>query len=399
VACVDEASAGSLGPFLDGFQEQLVLQGYAPESVAAHARLVRRLGRWLAREGIGARELTPLVVERFLEARRGEGSRGVSPGLKPLLGYLEGLGVLGVVEMQPVGETARLLGDYRRYLVGERGLAVRSVPPYMRVAERFLEGCAEPLCEDLDRVSGVQINAFVLAECEGHSAALGKLVVRGLRSFLRFLHVDGWLSRSLLEAVPRVARRESVLPRRALSVEQIGLLLGGCDRSTVRGSRDFAIVTVLSRLGLRAGEVTSLRLDDLDWRAGEILVRGKGQRFERMPLPSDVGAAIAEYLRSARPPSRERMVFLRTLAPLVGLSPGSVTGIVRSACEAAGVPLVGAHRLRHGVACELLREGAALPEIAQVLRHRSLLATSIYAKAEPAALRGLALAWPTGGRS
>lgn len=401
MSVVDEVlAAGSLAPAVAGFERELALEGYAPSSVAAHVRRVRALDRWLARESIAVGEVTGQMVARFSDARQGASSpRTAYVGTRRIVMFLQARGLLEVEEQEQLGEAALLLGDYRRYLRGERGLSERSVPMYVRVAERFIDGCCEPLCDDLARVSGTQINAFVLAECEGYSAEQGKLVVRGLRSFLRFLHVDGWMQWSLVEAVPRVARCESGLPRRALSPEQLDCLLAYCDRSTVRGARDFAIVTVLSRMGLRARELAGLRLDDIDWAAGEMLVRGKGARLERLPLPSDVGQALAGYL-CCRARSSAREVFLRTLAPQRGLCAGSVTGIVSAACTRAGVPVIGAHGLRHGVACGLLRDGASLPEIAQLLRHRSLLATSIYAKAEPPALRTLALASPgTGGQS
>jgi integrase/recombinase XerD len=397
VAVVDEVLAvGSLAPAIREFEQELEREGYAASSVAAHARQVRALDRWLAREGIGVGEMTGPAVTRFLTVRHVAGStRTAHVGAGRMVVFLQAQGLL-VAEERELGEAERLLEEYGRYLRGERGLGDRSVPVYMRVAERFLAGCSVPLRDDLLCVSGARINEFVLAECEGYSAAHGKLVVRGLRSFLRFLHVDGWLGQSLLEAVPRVARREPALPRRALSPEHLRRLLDSCDRLSVRGARDFAILTVLSRLGLRAREAASLLLDDVDWAGGEMLVRGKAARLERLPLPSDVGQALVEYLR-CRPPSQAREVFLRTLAPLVGLSAGSVTSIVSGACARAGVPVVGAHALRHSVACGLVREGAPLPEVAQLLRHRSLLATSIYAKVEPPALRALALTWPGKG--
>lgn len=396
---VSEVSAGPLAPFVGGFEARLLGLGYAQGSIALHLRLCALLDRWLGEQEIGVGELTPLVAERFMATRRAAGyrTRLSLSSVRPLLDYLDGLGLLPVDDEQ-LDEHGRLLEDYRRYLLGERGLAERSVAAYVRVAARFLDGHPEPLADVFEGLSGVQINAFVLRECDGRSVALGKAVVRGLRSFLRFLHVEGQLSRSLLEVVPQVANRAPVLPRAPLSAGHVALLLDSCDRSTVRGSRDFAILTILHRLGLRAGEVATLQLDDLDWCAGEVLVRGKGPRLERLPLPSDVGDAIVQYLRLRRPSSPERAVFLRSLAPLTAMSPAAVTSIVARACARAGLPQVGPHRLRHGLACDLLRCGAALPEIAQLLRHRSLLATSIYAKAQPDVLRNLALAWP-GGQS
>jgi len=211
---------------------------------------------------------------------------------------------------------------------------------------------------------------------------------------LRFLHVAGWTPTGLAQAVPSVAGwRLSSLPR-VLEPDQVARLLSTCDRSTPLGRRDFAILTLLARLGLRAGEVARLSLDDIAWRAGELTIRGKGSTIERLPLPHDVGGALASYLRNGRPTSRSREVFLSARAPVRALSSQAVTAVVRYACDRAGVERVGAHRLRHTVASELLRAGAPLAQIAPILRHASVSTTAIYAKVDREALRALARPWP-----
>jgi len=234
----------------------------------------------------------------------------------------------------------------------------------------------------------------VLAVCPGRSRGSAKLLVTALRSLLGFLHVEGMLAESLVGAVPSVAGwRLAGLPR-GLEPAQARRLLASCDRRTTAGRRDFAILTLLLRLGLRRGEVARLELGDIDWRAGEIAIRGKGSRQERLPLPADVGEAVAGYLRRGRPASAQgRCVFVRVKAPHLPLTPAGVTQVVVSAGKRSGLGEIAAHRLRHTAATEMLRAGATLPEVGQVLRHRSLLTTAIYAKVDREALRTIARAW------
>ena len=216
-----------------------------------------------------------------------------------------------------------------------------------------------------------------------------------LRSLLRFLHLEGVLERSLAGAVPSVyGPRLSGLPKR-LEPGQADALLASCDTSTVIGRRDLAILTVLARLGLRAAEVAALSLEDIDWRAGELVVHGKGGRSERLPLPLDVGEAIVGYLRDGRPESaQDRAVFVRVRAPHHRLSPGGVTYVVEAAARRAGLGQIHAHRLRHTAASEMMRAGATLPEVGQVLRHRRAASPAIYAKVDREALRQIERLWP-----
>jgi integrase len=221
-------------------------------------------------------------------------------------------------------------------------------------------------------------------------------LVAGLRPLLRYLHVAGLIVTPLQWAVPGVADlRDRTLPR-GLKQAVVAKLLASCDRRRMVGRRDYAIMLLLVRLGLRAGEVAALQLDDLDWRGGEILIHGKGNRLDRLPLPVDVGEALAGYLRRRRPVEGCRAVFLRVRAPVGALPATGVISVVREACVRAGVPRVGAHRLRHTAATGMLRRGASLPEIAPVLRHREIKTTAIYAKVDRARLRTLARPWPGG---
>jgi integrase len=221
-------------------------------------------------------------------------------------------------------------------------------------------------------------------------------LVTVLRSLLRYLYVAGLIGAPLQWAVPGVADlRDRSLPR-GLEPAVLAKLLAGCDRRRTVGRRDYAILLLLARLGLRAGEVAALRLDDVDWRRGELLVRGKGDRHERLPLPADVGEALVSYL-CRRPKSECRIVFLKVIAPAGPLSGKAIWGVVHDACVRAGIPSVGPHRLRHTAATGMLREGASLEEIAEVLRHQQLKTTAVYAKVDRMALRALAQPWPEGG--
>ena len=239
----------------------------------------------------------------------------------------------------------------------------------------------------------------MVARCPGQSRGAAKLTVTALRSLLGFLHVEGVLARSLVEAVPSAASwRLSGLPK-ALEADDVARLMASCDRATANGVRDFAVLTLLVRLGLRAGEVAGLGLDDVDWRAGELVILGKGRRAERLPLPVDVGEAITAYLQAGRPVSaQDRALFQRVRAPHQALTTGGVTQLVVAASRRAGLGQIHAHRLRHTAATQMLRAGVPLEQVGQVLRHRAVLTTAIYAKVDRDALAGLARPWP-GARS
>jgi integrase/recombinase XerD len=280
----------------------------------------------------------------------------------------------------------------------DRGLDKASARGYVDMVLPFLRTREAPDGTlELRGLVAAHITAFVVAEGPGRRVGSAKLLVSALRSFLGFLHVEGALAHSLTSAVPSVAGcRLAGLPK-GLTSGQVRQLLATCDQRTVVGRRDFAVLTMLVRLGLRAGELVALELADVDWRRGEIVVRGKGNRCERLPLPVDVGQAIVAYLRRGRPASECRRVFLRVRAPHRALTSGGVTSIVLGSARKAGLPPVAAHRLRHTAATEMLRAGAPLREIGQVLRHRSLLSTAIYAKVDHQALRQLVRPWPAGG--
>ena len=274
-----------------------------------------------------------------------------------------------------------------------------TVEGYVHAVRPFVAGIGGDRELDLRGLTAAQVTAFVVARCPRQSRGAAKLTVTALRSLLGFLHVEGVIERSLVGAVPSAASwRLSGLPR-ALEPDQVRRLLASCDRASGSGRRDFAILVLLVRLGLRAGEVAGLRLDDVDWRAGELVVVGKGRRAERLPLPIDVGEALTAYLADGRPPTaQDRCLFVRVKAPHRGLTTGGITQVVVSAAKRADLGQIHAHRLRHTAATEMLRAGAPLAEIGQLLRHRTPLTTAIYAKVDRERLRELARPWP-GGRS
>jgi site-specific recombinase XerD len=387
-----------LAPWAAGFEGWLAARGYASRSVYHRVCLLSLLSRWLEREGLRAGDLTDEGAERFLDVRRAAGrSTWVSSRCMALpLEYLRGVGAIpqpmGVVVAGPVED---LLERYREYLLLERGLASRTIVEYQRTARLFLE--QRPVGLELERLTAADVSAFLVRECPRRTVAGARHLVACLRPLLRYLHVAGLIEMPLVWAVPGVADlRDRSLPR-GLEPAIVGRLLASCDRRRTVGRRDYAILLLLVRLGLRAAEVSAIELEDLDWRRGEILIRGKRNRHDLLPLPVDVGQAIVSYLQR-RGRSEWPVVFLRVTAPAGPLSNDAVRGVVHDACVRAGVAPVGAHRLRHTAATGMLREGASLPEIAQVLRHREIKTTAIYAKVDRARLRPLAKPWP-GARS
>ncbi|MHB1766183.1 MAG: tyrosine-type recombinase/integrase, partial [Gammaproteobacteria bacterium] len=309
---------GPLTRFAEGFAAALIREGYRRNAAANQLQLMAHLSRWLAPKGLDVVDLTPSVVQRFLAARRAQGyALWRSPkALVPFMEYLRGLGLVPAAPNPPWNPVEELLTQYGRYLLDTRGLAVTSVRGYVDgirpwVASRLVDGQL-----DWQGLNGAQINAFVRQACSGRSRGSASLRITALRSLLNYLHLENLIPRPLAAVVPPVAgSRLAGLPR-YLESGDVERLLTACDRHTQTGRRDFALLMLLVRLGLRAGEVCSLALDDLDWRAGELAVRGKGHRIERLPLPAEVGEALAAYLRHGRPATAQgRTVFVRVRAP------------------------------------------------------------------------------------
>ena len=388
--------SGPLAEHAAGFAGFLAEAGYTPPSAANQVRLLAHLSRWLEDGGLSPGDLTGERRGEFLAARREAGYKCwlSERGLAPLTAFLRGLGAVPAAQAAaPAGAAGVLVGRYRSYLEAERGLAAGTVRYCTDEARGFLTGREDRLA-DLD---AAEVSGFVAAECRRRSTGSAKILVAALRSLLRFLVLEGLVTPGLQDAVPAVAGwRGGGLPK-ALPDGQVAALLAACDRETATGRRDYAVLVLLSRLGLRACEVSALELDDIDWRAGTVTVRGKGRRDEQLPLPADAGEALAGYLRGGRAAGgASRRVFLLSRAPGGGMSADAVKAVVRNAGRRAGLPGAGAHRLRHSAATRMLRAGAPLAEIGQVLRHRSMSTTAIYAKVDHGALAQLAMPWPGG---
>lgn len=388
---------GPLVPYVAGFRAELETQGYRPHALTDQLRLMAHVSGWLTSNGFAVEELTSDRIDAFLVARRGAGYAlwCSAKGVAPLIAHLRHVGAVPVPKPSlPTTPAEQLLEDFRAYLFEERGLAAATVSSDLHVARLFLATRPQAAGLGLEELGASAVAEFVREECRHRSPGSARYIVAGLRAFLRFCHLTGRTPWPLVDAVPRIASwRLAALPR-ALDPAALAALLESCDRRTTFGRRDFAVLMMLVRLGLRAGEVAALRLEDIDWREGELLVRGKGPKHERLPLPSDVGEAIAGWLRRGRPRCAAREVYTRVRAPHRRLTAGGISAIVRAACGRAGIPEVNAHRLRHSAATEMLRAGAGLREIGEVLRHRSVLTTSMYAKVDHSSLRSLTKPWP-----
>lgn len=391
---------GPLTPFVDAYRLELRRRGYTRRTAVNQLRQVARLSRWLEAAGRTAAELSRERIEEFLAFQRGTGgsrSQWSCPGLLCLLDVLQELGVVAAEEPSPpASPTEVVLGAFERHLLAERGLAEGTVRGYVSHARRFVDGLASD--QGLAGVTAAEVTWAVLERSATVSVSTTQYFISGLRSFLRFCFLEGLVERDLSQAaLPATGRRRSSLPR-GITKADAAALLGSCDRRSALGRRDYAVIIALLRLGLRASEVAALRLDDIDWRAGDLVVQGKGSRQDRLPLPGEVGEAIASYLRRGRPRSDRREVFLQARAPFGPIAPGTVRSTVRRACRRAGIAEIGAHRLRHTVACEMVAAGVPLVQIGQVLRHHSLQSTAVYARVDLQQLRLLAAPWPAGAQ-
>jgi integrase/recombinase XerD len=388
---------GPLAGRVEDVRGHLLAAGYSPRTAQGHAFVVAHLSRWLEQEQLAPSGLAPEELERFVECRRREGyRRWLSVGsLRLVLDYLRGIGVVPLAAQPPRGPVDEVLEDYRRFLRVERGLAARTIVMHESVGRRFLSSLVAEGRLVMDGLDAAFVSAFVLAETRRCSTASLQASLSPLRMLLRFLFATARARKDLSGAVPRAAGLgRGGLPR-AVDAATMAALLDSCDRTTGIGRRDYAVLMLLVRLGLRAGEVAALELADIDWRAGELVVHGKGARVDRLPLPADVGEAVAGYLRGGPARARCRAVFLRACGPEAGMSARAVVMVPRSASQRAGLSaLVGAHRLRHTAATGMLRAGASLEQVGEVLRHRNPASTAIYATVDQAALRLLARPWP-----
>jgi site-specific recombinase XerD len=397
---IEAPAVCSRDALLQDFEGELLQQGYPPSTVHRKKRLFADLSDWLHAQELTAGDLSFRLADRFLRDRRSAGfaRHKTQRTLRPILDYLHRLKLTPPLEA-PVreGPASVILDRYRLFLTMERSLIDTTVERYIDRLRPFLDSrnSADGPALELGNLRPADIISFVVARCPRQNSSTAKLTVTALRSFLGFLHLEGITERSLVGAVPSVARRRLAGLPKGLEPDQVQRLLASCHANTPVGCRDLAILTLLVRLGLRRGEVAKLMLDDIEWRAGTIVVRGKGNCIERIPLPQDVGLRLVEYLEQARPANAlGRAVFVRCVAPHHHLTPTRVSTIVADAARRANLGRVHAHRLRHTAATQLLRTGASLPEIGQLLRHVRTETTAIYAKVDRNGLRMIARPWP-----
>jgi site-specific recombinase XerD len=392
--------SGPHGQLFEFYAARLVKDELAGHGTWRCLNLVGGFLSWIKRCGLTLTGLDERVAERYLKYRAGK--QRIQPGdraaLKRWLSVLREAGLIAPARLPPVTPEDQIFEGFSDYLRQERGLAPRSIISHLPAVRRFLrEVC--PAGSDLGNVSQQGVTRYIERHARDGSAASGKRMCWSLRSFLRYLHHKRVTRLALADCVPSIRRWKLATLPSYLSAAQVQKVLDGCNRATAMGRRDYAILMLLAKLGLRAGEVATLTLDDIDWRSGEMLIRAKGRQRAQMPMPPDAGAAVVAYLRERRPTPCRRL-FLRTLAPHVGFASGcAITMIAKAALERAGVRGYahhGAHIFRHSLATELLRSGATLSEIGQLLRHNSHDTTRIYAKVDIQRLRTLSLPWPGG---
>lgn len=398
-------SSGSFGPlslFINPYLALIREQGYAVGSLYEQLHVLKVCDRWMKQTGRDVRDLDEAAMRDCLQrvSRRGYGRNAGSSTLRRLLGMLRKLGATPPAKAGRLSQLEQLLGAYERFLLDERNLAPHTVAHRRLVASRFLSEKFGDGPQNLSKLRAPDITMYVQEHAHEHGPFYARHLVVGMRVFLRYVHYKGLTDTDLSVAVPTVARWSlSTLPKH-LSAAQVRQVLGHCGRSTPLGRRNYAILLLLARLGLRAGEVARLNLEDIDWENGLITVSGKG-KWAQLPMPADVTRAIVRYLRGGRPRCESRRLFIRDSAPIGGFcGAGAITSIVKRALAKAGVESArkGAHLLRHSLATDMLRKGASLDEIGEVLRHKSPDTTAIYAKVALDALRTLALPWPGGGR-
>ena len=392
---------GPYRSYVELYASRLIAIGLSHRSSWRSLNLVGDLLSWLTRIGSIPTELNERTVEEYLRHCSGRQriQKGDRAALRRLLSVLREAGLIALAVPPPPTAHERIFEAFSQYLREERGLSPRSIVHHLPFVRLFLREVCSGTASDLRRISQADVTRHI--ECHAHdqSATSGKSMCWALRSFLRYLYHKELNPQPLADCVPSIRRWKLANLPTYLSAVQVQTVLDSCDRTNALGRRDYAILMILAKLGMRAGEVAALTLDDVDWRSGEMLICAKGRQRARMPIPPDVGAAIVAYLHD-RPKSSCRRLFLRIPAPHVGFASGcAITVIAKTALERAGIhgyAHQGAHIFRHSLATELLRSGATLSEIGQLLRHQNHDTTRIYAKVDIEALRTLSLPWPGG---
>ena len=398
---IEAVTIDPLALSLKVYAQRLHDDGYAIHSGFVQLRLLGCFNRWLNRKRLASEDVGATIIEQYLRGRAQNGKlrRGDSAALFRLLAILQPDKTS--VTISPPTAVDVALGEFQQYLRQERSLSEATVINYAPVARSFLSERSSKGVLDFQQINAAEIAVFVQRQATLVNSKRAPLVVTALRSFLRYLFHRGVVAVDWAACVPAIATWSLSHVPRFLSGEQIEKILSSCDRETVIGKRDYALLLLLARLGLRAGEVVALTLDDFDWETGLVTVCGKGKKVAQMPLPVQVGSAIAEYLSTGRPQCSSRRLFIRAKAPLTGFANSvAICSLVDKALKRAGVASEyrGSHLFRHSLATEMLNHGASLPEIGDLLRHRHPDTTRIYAKVDLVSLRSIALAWPGGSR-
>ena len=395
---------GPLGFHIDAYEALLREHGYSRASTYVHLHIVADLSRWLKRRKLDVDDVDERMMGHYLQSRRHfvDGYRGASSIPAKFFGMLRDRGIINHKSMPVAVDACEVaIANFKQYLSQERGLSVSIQCNYTRFAHQFLRERFGRGAVQFSTLSATDVTEFVRRHAHKGSARSAQRIVGSLRAFLRYLRYQGEITTDLAACVPRVANWSySTLPR-FLQPGQVQKVLDHCDRRSTLGLRNYAILLLLARLGLRACEIVAMTLDDIDWKAGHLIVRGKGGQRAQMPLSAEVGRAIVVYLRQGRPSCASRRLFIREHAPRVGfVNSAAVSTLVQRALADAGVdsPHTGAYVFRHSLATEMLRQGASLGEIGQLLRHANPDTTQIYAKVDVHALRRLARRWPGGGR-
>ena len=391
--------AGPLAPYLSTFTSLLSEQGYTKFSIKVKIRFVAKLSRWLDQQHLGVNDLKLELFDHFIKYRGTTNPirRGDLATLKLMLRHLSAEGIIQFSAIRIDENPFHQIEDgFAQYLSHERGLSPETLTTYIPLVRCFLSNCFKADTIRLEKLCPKDITAFILSYTQSVKRSTAKLMVTSLRAFFRYLRFRGQIATDLAAFVPAISDwRLTGLPK-SLEPEQIEGLLKSCDQNTKVGQRDYTILSLLARLGLRAGEIVKMTLDDINWDVGELIIRGKGPRKDKLPIPYDVGEALVAYLQHGRPACPTRCVFIRARAPYQGFSSSvAICNIVQRALLRAKINSChkGAHLLRHSLATNMLRKGASLTEIGEILRHQLPSTTEIYTKIDIVSPRSLAQPW------
>lgn len=393
---------GPVADYLDVFEQVLSREGYAPASILGQLRLVSKFSSWLMLKNISLEELTQDCAKLYLRYRYQSRHRCRKGHDRPILcRFIEVLQEMQVIKPDPPAEppaTERWLTSYAAYLENDLGLSKATIENYVFKVRPFLNAHLRTQSMRLDGITAADAIDYVRREVMRlDNPSSTKSVPAALRSFLRYARYCNAIKLDMASAIPSARCWAMTSIPRAIPAEHVRQALACCDRRKTVGRRDYAILLLLARLGLRAGEIVRLNLDDIDWESGTLTIHGKSRRDSALPLPADVGSAIAAYLKDGRPRCGSRRVFLCAQAPIRSFKSGNaISTLVKYALQRTGIesPRTGAHQFRHALATEMLRRKSSLAEIGQVLRHRNPDTTKIYTKVDLCSLRELALRWP-----